>query len=133
MTLEVLTDHDLAAATRLLAEHGAPTPQWITVALDWRGLYGPQVDQCLGVVEPAVDQWETGELVPTAEQLARLAALVELDVAFFFRPARGPVTGWVCIRSGPGRGCHRIDTGNPVAKPADRPAQLQLNTPGATP
>ena len=38
----------------------APTPERITIALDYRELYGPEVDRALGGEEPMVDEWESG-------------------------------------------------------------------------
>lgn len=87
-----------------------PVPSRITDALDSRGLYGPDVDRACGVEEPAVDQWETGELVPTPEQLAKLAELTGYPIRFFYLPElqiNGPI--YVCQRSGRGKGCIRID------------------------
>ena len=57
----------------------------ITIALDSRGMDGPEVDEALGVVEPTVDLWETGELVPTHEQVRRLATLTSYPIGFFYR------------------------------------------------
>jgi hypothetical protein len=82
-----------------------PTPARITLALDMRGLYGPEVDEACGVAEPAVDQWETGQLVPTFEQLERLAKLTGHPVAFFYEPAPPDTgNGFIC---GPG-GCRSL-------------------------
>jgi transcriptional regulator with XRE-family HTH domain len=64
---------------------GRPEPSRITAALDLRGLYGPEVDQACGVEEPTVDQWETGELVPTPTQIKRLAILTGFPVGYFYR------------------------------------------------
>uniref|UniRef100_UPI003F49B3EB hypothetical protein n=1 Tax=Nonomuraea sp. CA-251285 TaxID=3240002 RepID=UPI003F49B3EB len=90
-----------------------PVPRRITMALDLAGLHGPGVDAALGVPEPTVDQWESGELVPTAEQLVALARLTGQAVGWFFRPVRlelaGP--GWVCQRGSPGKGCQRVQVG----------------------
>ena len=83
----------------------APTPKRITLALDARGLHGPDVDRALGVAGfdgadvGVVDAWETGELVPTHAQLLRLAALTGQPLAFFFRPAPHEVSVIVCSRS----------------------------------
>ena len=78
------------------------------MALDLRGLEGPEVDIACGVVEPAVDMWEAGTLVPTREQVAALAVLTDFPVTFFYQPADpplGPV--WICRR---GRGgCELYD------------------------
>lgn len=67
-----------AARQRLAREQGRsfPVPARISAALELRGLDGPQVDEACGVVEPAVDQWESGELIPTTAQVAALAPFV---------------------------------------------------------
>lgn len=83
-----------------------PVPERITAALDVRGLYGPEVDRACGVEEPAVDLWEAGDLVPTAEQVEALSRLTGFPVRFFYMPppARlGPV--WICGEDG----CEVID------------------------
>lgn len=89
---------------RDLAAHYAgrkPTPERITSALDIRSLYGPEVDQALGGEEPMVDQWESGELVPTFEQVQRLAMLTDFPVKFFYQPPPPEITGgWMCGRDG---------------------------------
>jgi hypothetical protein len=61
-----------------------PNPKRITAALDLRDLYGPEVDRALGGEEPMVDQWENGELVPTREQVIRLAHLTEMPTRWFY-------------------------------------------------
>lgn len=66
--------------------HGPPTPERITVALDICDLYGPEVDEALGGQEPMVDEWETGERVPTSEQVQALSVLTGFPVAFFYLP-----------------------------------------------
>lgn len=80
----------LAAAAeqeaRRLWEAGKVVPHRITMALNVRGLYGPEVDEACGVVEPDVDRWEAGELYPTWEQLGLLAELTGFQRAFFCRP-----------------------------------------------
>ena len=76
-------------APRLLAEahdawrRGLVKPWRITLALDAKGLYGPEVDEACGVAEPFVDQWEAGERYPTWEQLQALADLTGCTPAFF--------------------------------------------------
>lgn len=90
----------------------APNPERITTALDAAGLDGPEVDRACGVEEPAVDLWESGELVPTRQQVEALAKLTGFPPAFFYResPARvGPM--WLC---GDG-GCEQI--GKPAPEP----------------
>jgi hypothetical protein len=61
------------------------------------------------VREPAVDQWETGELIPTDEQLALLGDLAGLTVRWFYRDDPPEIThGFICRRSGRGKGCEVI-------------------------
>lgn len=64
---------------------GRVRPWRITAALDLRKLYGPAVDRACGVVEPAVDLWEAGDLYPSWEQLQALSKLTEFPVAYFVR------------------------------------------------
>lgn len=79
----------------------APTPERITAALDLRDLYGPEVDQMLGGEEPMVDQWESGELVPTAGQVQALSELTGFPVKFFYLPPAPPLDGgWLCSTGG---------------------------------
>lgn len=74
-----------------------PTPARITMALDLRDLYGPEVDQACGVEEPVVDQWESGDLTPTFEQVELLAKLTGMPVGFFYLPAPPEVHGgFIC-------------------------------------
>lgn len=70
---------------------GTPTPERITLALDFRDLYGPEVDEALGGQEPMVDEWETGERIPTAEQIHALARLTDFPVTFFYLPPPPPM------------------------------------------
>jgi hypothetical protein len=86
-----------------------PNPRRITIALDAAELYGPQVDIDLGGVEPMVDQWESGMLIPSREQIEALAQLTGCSPEFFYMPDPAPLVGWACRRSGSGRGCVRID------------------------
>jgi hypothetical protein len=65
---------------------GRVVPGRITSALDLRMLYGPEVDHECGVEEPAVDQWEAGELYPTWEQIVALARLTDFPLKYFFEP-----------------------------------------------
>lgn len=88
----------------------APTPARITMALDLADLHGPAVDAALGVAEPTVDWWETGQVRPSPEQVQALAALTGMTVAWFYLPAQEPVRGWLCRRGG----CERIDTRPPA-------------------
>jgi hypothetical protein len=97
-----------AARQQRLDREASPTPvpERITAALDIRGLYGPEVDRACGVEEPAVDLWEAGDLVPTAEQVEALSRLTGFPVRFFYLPPPaklGPV--WLCSEDG----CEAID------------------------
>lgn len=68
-----------------------PVPARIKIALDLRELYGPEVDLACGVDEAAahatpsaVDLWETGDLVPTDEQVKLLAELTGFPERYFY-------------------------------------------------
>ncbi len=90
---------------------GLVSPRAITAALDMRALYGPEVDEACGVQEPAVDQWEAGQLYPSWEQLEALSRLTGLPVRFFTRAHDCEITGGLlCQRSGRGRGCRPLST-----------------------
>lgn len=99
-----LTDDAVYAAWR----RGEVNPAALTMALDYRGLYGPQVDRACGVEEPAVDQWEAGALYPRWEQLQALAVLTRFPVQIFVQPVAPQRGGFVCIRGGRGKGCHPL-------------------------
>lgn len=112
LTAEALRERAEAAAQRRASERdahaawqlGDVVPHRITLALDLRQLYGPEVDAACGVAEPAVDQWEAGTRYPTWEQLLALAELVDFDVRFFTVPedqvhALGPGVIFICDRS----------------------------------
>lgn len=73
---------DLAKARRKW-EAGLVVPWRITIALDAKSLYGPEVDEACGAREPDVDQWEAGELYPTWEQMLLLAELTGCTARFF--------------------------------------------------
>jgi hypothetical protein len=77
-----------------------PVPARITLALDLRELYGPEVDRACGVQEPAVDQWELGVLVPTPAQIRALAKLTGFPLEYFYEPAPPPVAAIICWRGG---------------------------------
>ncbi|MEX7469096.1 hypothetical protein AB4Z39_05215 [Mycobacterium adipatum] len=90
---------------------GLVSPRAITAALDVRALYGPEVDEACGVQEPAVDQWEAGQLYPSWEQLEALSRLTGFPVQFFTRAHDSEITGgFLCQRSGRGRGCRPLST-----------------------
>lgn len=61
-------------------------PRRITLALDLRGLHGPQVDIACRAREPEVDLWESGLAQPDWEQLLALAELTQMPVHSFFLP-----------------------------------------------
>jgi transcriptional regulator with XRE-family HTH domain len=87
--------------------NGAPTPERITAALDIRGLYGPEVDEALGGEEPMVDEWESGERVPTKEQVRALARLTDFPVTFFYLPPPPALSGAIFCGDD---GCQSLDT-----------------------
>ncbi|WP_431935853.1 hypothetical protein [Micromonospora sp. RP3T] len=116
---------------------GAPiVPARITLALNARGLDGPDVDRAVGTYEgnPAgdVDAWETGDATPTRDQVRLLAALCKMPVAFFYQPQEpwesdGVI--WICGHSGPNGGGRRVCHQTPatVTPPAARrPQQFAL-------
>ena len=80
---------------------GDPRPHRISRALDMAGLYGPEADAQLGVAEPALDLWEAGALVPTAEQLAALAVRADVGVEWFYSddPLPEVRVGTICFRT----------------------------------
>lgn len=67
-------DATLEKAKRLW-KAGKMVPWQITIALDAMGLEGPEVDVACGAKEPDVDQWESGDLYPTWEQVLALSKL----------------------------------------------------------
>ena len=78
-----------------------PVPERITMALDSRELYGPEVDRALGGKEPMVDEWEAGARIPDLTQIQALAKLTGYTVRFFYEPAPPPITnGWMCGTDG---------------------------------
>lgn len=91
------------------ARERVPYPERITAALDMADLYGPEVDEALGGEEPMVDEWETGERVPTVEQVRALARLTDVHEDYFYREPTdlgGPI--FLCQRSGRGKGCRVV-------------------------
>lgn len=95
---------DAAAERRDPAAYWAgktPTPGRITMALNIRDLYGPEVDQMLGGEEPMVDEWESGVRVPGVTEVQALAALTGFPVRFFYQPPPPPLgEGWICGSDG---------------------------------
>jgi hypothetical protein len=90
-----------------LIRAGKVVPARITLALDFCGLEGPEVDTACGAAEPDVDMWELGLAVPAPEQVAKLAELTGFPVAYFYQPIKpGPLAGsaiFICRRGR--RGC----------------------------
>lgn len=88
----------------------SPNRDRITMALDSRGLDGPEVDEALGVadaLDTVVDSWEDGSAVPTEEQLLRLATLTGYPPTFFYKGTIPRMeNGWMCGIEGVG-GCQR--------------------------
>lgn len=68
-------------------ELGLVVPWRITVALDAGTHVGPEVDLACGVVEPTVDEWETGRRYPTFEQLTKLSDLTGYPLDWFVSDA----------------------------------------------
>lgn len=95
-------------------------PKRITMALDFRSLYGPEVDEACGGREPMVDEWEAGRLAPTPEQLARLAELTGFTPEWFRKPDPEPITQAI-ICWGDKRGCEVIGE---QAHPSDPLAEV---------
>lgn len=65
-----------------------PNRDRISIALDIRGLYGPEVDEALGVadaLDTVVDAWESGHLAPTESEIRRLSMLTGMLPAWFYR------------------------------------------------
>lgn len=114
---------------KLLAT-GKVVPGRITLALDVRGLEGPEVDIACGAAEPDVDDWELGVSTPTPDQVVKLAELTGYPVTFFYKPLDPMLmTTFICSNSGPkAERCRVIETdGIPVPPAAGRgPTQTTL-------
>lgn len=107
---------------------GLLSPRAITAALDMRQLYGPEVDRACGVEEPAVDQWEAGQLYPSWEQVEALSRLTGFAVRFFTGDHDAEITGgFMCQRSGRGRGCYPLSGSR---GPREFPRDVVAATPG---
>lgn len=102
---------------RLLATE-KPVPERITIALDAAGLWGPEVDRALGVEEPTVDLWETGELVPSPDQVRALAKLCGVTPTMLYREVP-PIRGWLCGSDG----CRQVEP-PPAPEPAEEAGQV---------
>jgi len=68
---------------RRLWAGGQLRPGRITDALDYRNLFGPEVDEACGVEEPTVDHWELGIVYPTWQQVLALSKLTGFGPAYF--------------------------------------------------
>lgn len=87
-----------AERQRLLTTE-TPNRKRITIALDTRSLYGPEVDIACGGVEPMVDEWEAGTRVPTPEQMIKLAELTQYPVEYFYGEDPPEITNvFICGR-----------------------------------
>lgn len=72
----------------------APNADRITCALDLGGMFGPEVDEALGVSGTdllgrcydagVVDAWETGEQIPSPDEVRRLAYLTGMSPIWFY-------------------------------------------------
>lgn len=98
----VMLQVEAAADLRdIAAGRKRPTPERITMALNFCDLYGPEVDRALGGEEPMVDEWESGERMPSPEQIQALAKLTGYPVRFFYLPPPPPLgNGWICSADG---------------------------------
>ena len=104
-----------------------PVPARITLALDARGLAGPEVDQACGVQEPEVDLWELGRIVPTRAQILLLAKLTDFPPEFFYGDAPPPSVLYVCSRSRrKGERCERVTSPLPPPAADGKPYQSHL-------
>lgn len=113
---------------------GKLVPARITLALDLRGLYGPEVDTACGAREPDVDRWEEGVLYPTWEQLLKLAELTDFPVLFFFCPAVAPPPRvWLCNRARRKHGCQLIEPPRPVVAFTEDAIRARLRPEGLRP
>jgi hypothetical protein len=93
---------------------GLVVPARITMALDVRGLDGPEIDEQVGTFHgnPSgdIDRWEQALAVPSREQVQLLGKLTDFPPAWFYRPIppgpqfSGPV--WICYRGR--RGCRTL-------------------------
>ena len=117
--LAPLAPTPLRGRDQMLVAKAKPNRYRITTALDYRGLYGPEVDEALGVDEPTVDEWESGELLPTTEDIQCLATLTHFPVAFFYGVTmKEPELVYMCgMGIGPRGGCEAtMHSDNPHTK-----------------
>jgi hypothetical protein len=92
------------------------------MALDAAGMFGPKVDGQLGGAEPMVDQWESGELVPSPHQIRLLSTLTGMAPEWFYLddpPQAGHI--FIC-----GRGARSSKTpAKPKAPPLRVPGRVR--------
>lgn len=86
-------------ASKAAHDRGELKPWRVTMALNLRQLYGPEVDTACDAAEPDVDDWEAGTLYPRWEQVVLLAKLVGNPVGFFYQGGE-PATGTIFICGG---------------------------------
>ncbi|MBU9944797.1 MAG: hypothetical protein KTQ12_09210 [Dermatophilaceae bacterium] len=104
-----------------------PNPDRITAALDMNMMDGPEVDEALGVAnafDTVVDSWEAGDVIPTVDEVRRLATLTGYPVGWFFAGSMPRIdSGWIC--GGGSRGCQSIadPPANPVCPHCGAPAE----------
>lgn len=124
-------DRDMLTEARRRWEEQHILPCRITMALDLKGLHGPDVDKQCGTEEPAVDMWEAGTRYPTWEQYLALAELTHQPLAFFWQPIEpedmGPV--FVCRRSEVGSSCKALHPQSQVTTWNIQPYQTSLFEP----
>ena len=73
---------------------GLVVPHMITLALDARDLYGPEVDVACRAKEPEVDLWEAGKLYPQWDQLVALAELTGNTPNWFTEAGSGALSAF---------------------------------------
>ena len=87
-------------------------PRRISQAFDMCEMFGPEVDRALGVEEPTVDRWESGEEVPTEVQVKKIAVLTGFPLPFFYKPMEALLgDGWICSADG----CEPLEGWKPTA------------------
>lgn len=75
-----------------------------------------------------MDEWEAGQRYPSWEQLEALSRLTEFPIEFFTRAHDSEISsGFMCLRSGRGRGCHPLSA---PRGPQQFPREVVAQTPG---
>jgi len=91
------------------------------MVLDLNGMEGPEVDEALGVADAfdtVVDGWEAGTIIPTVDDVRRLATLTGYAPRWFYLPDPETGVGFLCGDDG----CEV------VGKPADEPRPPKLRS-----